>query len=97
MLFMLTQLSFALEGNSKISSCTLSNTTAFEAGEYKIQGDLVNLRNAPSTDGKVLTQIPLASDVLIGDCEKEETIGQKKGCWEEANGDSEVAHAWCLL
>ena len=63
-------------------SCTLNPAEVeFTNGWYKIQGDMVNLREQPTTSGKVLAQIPLASTAKIVRCTKKETIGNKTGCW----------------
>ena len=49
--------------------------------ELFVKGDLVNLRSGPSTSSKIQREVRLGTVVTVGDCEKEETIGGKEGCW----------------
>ncbi len=46
-----------------------------------VKGDMVNLRAGPSTSSKIQTELRLGTVVTVEDCEKEETIGGKQGCW----------------
>ena len=64
--------------------CELSSEyTPLEEGglELFVKGDMVNLRSGPSTSSKIQTEVRLGTVVTVGDCEKEETIGGKEGCW----------------
>jgi hypothetical protein len=61
--------------------CSPGALRAFDAGVYKIKGDMVNLRVEPSLSGQVLGEIPIGSDAMIGDCFKKESIGSNSGCW----------------
>lgn len=64
------------------AKCTLgAEKTEMTSGWYKIQGDMVNLREQPSTTGTVLAQIPLGSTAKVSGCVKQEKIGDKSGCW----------------
>ena len=54
-------------------------------GWVKIQGDMVNLREEPSTTGKILTEIPIGSTVNVVRCPHKETIGTKTGCWYQVD------------
>ena len=54
--------------------------------ELFVKGDMVNLRAGPSTSSKIQTELRLGTVVTVGDCEKEETIGGKEGCWHPVVG-----------
>jgi hypothetical protein len=56
---------------------------------FYIRGDLVNLRNGPSTKDKIKTEIRLGTDVEVEKCSKKETIGGKEGCWHKVNLEQE--------
>ena len=63
-------------------TCSLGMVDAkMSNGWVKIQGDMVNLRDQPSTSGKILAEIPLGSTANIVQCSKKDTIGNKTGCW----------------
>ena len=64
-------------------SCRLSAsaTTLDVAQSLYIKGDLVNVREKPSTKSSILNQLRLGTSVRIKACTKKETIGGKEGCW----------------
>ena len=66
----------------KLQTTSYSNSIQkYQPGWLKIKGDLVNLRSKSSTKGEILQQLPLGTDVRVGFCVKEETIGEIQGCW----------------
>jgi len=68
-------------------TCSLSETAMInpDASKYYVRGDLVNLRRGPSTESKIKAEIRLGTEVQVGACEKEETIGGKEGCWHKVS------------
>lgn len=66
------------------NQCSLDGSqSTITGGWYKIQGDMVNLRAAPSTNAAILEEIPLASTAKISSCAKKQQIGGKSGCWHK--------------
>ena len=66
----------SLEFQGVSSSCSVYYESAYKAGILYVSGDLVNLRQQPSTSAKILMELPLGTIV-------EAKTVQKQRRWEE--------------
>ena len=73
------------------TSCSIDSSVLVGEGSdsYYVRGDLVNLREGPSTKNKVIAEIPLGTTVQVEACEQKESIGGKAGCWNSVSLEQE--------